>query len=186
MKNNLYGSTTYLVGPIDYADDDGVGWRQAITPALKAMDITVFDPTNKPCEMGQEIGPEKDRLMTLKAANDWASLREAMKPIVHADLRMVQKSDFIIACLPEDTRTCGTIHEIALAIQCKIPVLLLCPDGRASVPNWLFGVLHYNYMHDSQESLMEHLGNINSGVATVDKSKWQFFNWDLLEEQETV
>ena len=181
--NNLNGATTYLIGPIDALADDGVAWRERITPCLKAMNITVFNPCNKPCEMGQEIGGEKDRLMTLKEAEDWGSLRESMKPIVHADLRMVQKSDFVIACLPKNIPVCGTIYEIAIAITCKIPVLILCPDGRKTVPNWMFGVTHYNYMHETQDSLMEYIQNVDSGVATIDKSKWQFFNWDLLEEK---
>jgi len=182
--DRLDGLTTYLVGPIDDVKDDGVGWRQEITPHLKEMGVTVFDPTDKPSDLGREVGPEKDRLMKLKEAGDWASLREAMKPIVHIDLRMTQKSDFIVAYLPKNAKVCGTIHEIVLAVQSKIPVLILCPGGRKTVSNWLFGIVHYNYMHESMTSLIEHLNNIHSGVATVDKSHWQFFDYTLLEEAE--
>ena len=46
-KNRLVAQRVYLAGPIDYAVDDGKGWREDITPVLESMNIMVMDPTNK-------------------------------------------------------------------------------------------------------------------------------------------
>ena len=67
-KNRLVAQRVYLAGPIDYADDDGIAWRQAITPKLEAMNIMVMDPTNKMTTNTRfnEVGDEQNNLKELK------------------------------------------------------------------------------------------------------------------------
>jgi len=48
VKGRLNNHRVYLAGPIDHADDDGVAWRQKLTPYLKKMGLTILDPTDKP------------------------------------------------------------------------------------------------------------------------------------------
>ena len=46
--NRLKGLRCYLAGPIDQAPDDGVEWRQKITPWLEQKGVRVLDPCDKP------------------------------------------------------------------------------------------------------------------------------------------
>jgi len=60
----LKGSITYLCGPIDNVDDDGVIWRKQIGEKLSARyGMKVLDPTDKPFKNQtlkyEEIGVEK-------------------------------------------------------------------------------------------------------------------------------
>ena len=41
----LKGSLAYLCGPIDYAADLGIGWRQLIKPKLRELGMYILDPT---------------------------------------------------------------------------------------------------------------------------------------------
>ena len=60
----LDGCVAYLCGPIDHADDDGVGWRRELTTELSdRYGVKVLDPTDKPFKSHthnyEEIGEEK-------------------------------------------------------------------------------------------------------------------------------
>ncbi len=50
--NRLDGMRTYLAGAMDRVPDGGVGWRNRITPMLKSLGVTVFDPCDKPIVVG--------------------------------------------------------------------------------------------------------------------------------------
>ena len=74
--NRLNGLRCYLAGPIDYAEDDGVGWRNRATKWLAQKGVQVMDPCNKPVVASisseyKEIEEEKIRLMTLKEEEKW-------------------------------------------------------------------------------------------------------------------
>jgi len=181
--NRLRGLSAYLAGPIDDVDDDGVGWRNLITDRLQPFGLNIFDPCNKPSEIS-EIGEEKDKVMALKNTGDWQGLHEEMKKIVHIDLRMVQKSDFLIAYLPHvpGVRITGTIAEMTVALDNHIPVLVLAPSGPASVSNWIHGIIHPRDMFSTMGDLMKRLEEVDDGKEDdIDMNKWQFFKWDAVE-----
>ena len=46
--NRLGNLRCYLAGPIDHADDDGVGWRKDMTAWLQERNVKVLDPCDKP------------------------------------------------------------------------------------------------------------------------------------------
>ena len=66
-KGKLSNHRVYLAGPIDHAHDDGVGWRQTMTPFLKKMGLTILDPTDKPTSQCRfnEVGREKENIKKL-------------------------------------------------------------------------------------------------------------------------
>ena len=63
----LDGAVGYLAGPIEFAADDGVSWRENFKQACKDMglNLTFIDPTNKPTGGIKEIGVEKHRFQQL-------------------------------------------------------------------------------------------------------------------------
>lgn len=179
--NRLRGSQIYTAGPIDFCEHSGVEWRNSIKPHLKAMNIIVLDPCQKPTDRGHEIGKEKQNLITLKEEGKWEDLHLAMKDICHIDLRCVQKSDAVIFYLPDNIKMTGTIYELAIAVFNKIPTLIFCPNGKASVANWIHGIVSHKYMFDTEEELLCYLRSINDGTAEdVDMKKWAFFDAELL------
>ena len=73
VKGRLNNHRVYLAGPIDHASDDGVGWREELTPYLEKMGLTILDPTNKPVSQCRynEIGDEKDTIINEIKGPSW-------------------------------------------------------------------------------------------------------------------
>ena len=62
----LAGMRTYLAGAMDRVADGGVGWRNRISPLLKAMGVTVLNPCDKPVEVGIEDSETRGEIEKLK------------------------------------------------------------------------------------------------------------------------
>jgi hypothetical protein len=176
--HRLKGLRAYLAGPIDNAADDGVGWRIEMTKFLEPLGITVFDPCKKPLAYAKykEVEEEKKKMMQLKETGRYFELTERMKDIVHVDLRMVDVSDFLIIYLDLDVGMFGTIHELLNSLAQRKPTLVVINGGRARAPNWLFGIMDYNFMFDSFEDLQIFLNQIDDGTIGGDLSRWVFFS----------
>ena len=175
--NKLDGLRFYLAGPIDAAKDDGVGWRRALTPWLKRRKIKVVDPCDKPIAYSayKEIEGEKQKMMELKESGRYFELAQQMRDIVHVDLRMVDVSDGVIVYLDPETPMCGTYHELINALQQRKPTLVVIEGGKKKAPNWLFGIMNFNFMFDSFDDLKTFLKQIDEGIITADLSRWVFF-----------
>jgi hypothetical protein len=142
-QTNLAGATVYLSGPMDFlaaprAQERLTGWRTRVGQFLERREVTVLDPWHKPQIRGlHDYGKEDDTSTELR--NSWnfddtskgtalrAEICSSYWPFVHIDLRMVDKSDFLIAFCPTNTYSVGTVHEIALARQQYKPVLFVSP-----------------------------------------------------------
>ena len=48
--NKLNGTRTYLVGGMEMCKDNGVGWRDMITPKLQQLGVVVLNPCKKPVD----------------------------------------------------------------------------------------------------------------------------------------
>jgi nucleoside 2-deoxyribosyltransferase len=178
--HRLNGLRCYLAGPIDYAADDGVGWRNDITPWLLEKGVTVLDPCNKPIPDSyyKEIDEEKVRMMELKETGRYYELTARMKEIVHMDLRMVDISDFVIVYINPKVTMFGTIHELVNSLTQRKPTLVVIEGGRAKAPNWLFGIMDFNFMFDDFDSLQSFLTQIHRGGIMGDLSRWVFFDME--------
>ena len=53
-KNRIKDLRTYLCGPMDRVADGGVAWRSYLSNYLRARDVIVLAPCNKPTDMGVE------------------------------------------------------------------------------------------------------------------------------------
>ena len=191
----LNSLATYLCGPIDHAEDDGVGWRREITEDLRDMfGVRVLDPTDKPFKTNdgssyEEIGAEKTSTLKLKNDGNYAELSRKMRAIVRVDLRMVDLSDFIIVYLPKNTILCGTIHEIVTAAESKKPTLIVAEGGRKNIPNWLWGMLptephtdsRSGWLFDDFKDLFEYLSQVHMGETPEPKmSRWVFMDSQVM------
>ena len=176
-ENRLSGMRTYLAGPIDHAKDDGVGWRNKLKKFLSKRGVKVLDPCDKPIAYSayKEIEGEKQKMMELKESGRYFELTQQMRNIVHVDLRMVDVSDVVIVYLDTSISMCGTYHELINALQQRKPTLVVIEGGKAKAPNWLFGIMNFNFMFDSFDDLKTFLKQIDEGVITADLSRWVFF-----------
>lgn len=145
-KRRLLGGTrVYLSGPMDFvasrADEAKYGWRNRVGQFLARMDVTVFDPWNKPQVRGlHEYG--REGIDTTDIRNSWtfapgangakarAKVSGKFWETQHIDLRMVDTSDFVVAYCPTNIYSVGTPHEIVVAREQRKPVLFVSPAVR--------------------------------------------------------
>jgi nucleoside 2-deoxyribosyltransferase len=175
--NRLSGLRCYLAGPIDHADDDGVGWRTDLRKPLEKMGCTVFDPCDKPIKYAayKEIEDEKLKMMELKETGRYFELSQRMKEIVHVDLRMVDVADFLVVYMDLKSRPFGTVHELINSLSQRKPTLVVIEGGKGEAPNWLFGIMDFNFMFDSFDDLEVFLRQVDDGTVMGDLSRWVFF-----------
>jgi len=187
-KNTILdGSISYLCGPIDEAYDDGKIWRRRIKEMLreKGIRVVLLDPTDKFENLTDEVGDEKKKLQELKAEENWAALRDQMKGIVRADLRMVDLCDFLIVKIDTSVHMCGTYHEMFVADIEKKPILMIIEGGKEKCPSWIFGIVHYKFMFDSVEDCVEYLEQVNKGEVILD-DKWVLMRTGIRNLQKDV
>lgn len=176
--NKLNGLRCYLAGPIDHANDDGKGWRIKVQKWLEKKGVFVFNPCDKPISYQQykEIDEEKTKMMALKESGRFFELTQRMKEIVHVDLRMVDVSDMVIVYIDPKTPMFGTIHELINSLQQRKPTLVVVEGGKTKAPNWLFGLMDFNFMFDSFDNLYQFLKHIDEDYIEADLSRWVFFD----------
>lgn len=165
--SNLNGMTCYLSYPME-AKSVCCDWTKPMTQFLKSIGVNVFNPSEKPFH--PLLNDEQGYINDLVANKDWNKLSEVMHEINRIDLRMVDKSDFIIARISNTISTAGAIHEIINADLQKKPVLIFCPEGKEFVNKWLFGFLDHTLFFTDVMQIMTYLSYIN--VSGFPNNKW--------------
>ena len=179
--SKLKGMRTYLAGAMDRVPDGGTGWRNRITPMLKSLGVTVFDPCDKPIEVGIEDESVRKDIEHLKQTKQFDKIRDEYRVIRTLDLRCVDISDFIIASIDIDVHACGTYEEITTANSQKKPVLVWCQQGKENAPNWLFFMLPHEHIFGSLDDLLEYLLNLSSGRDDSHFKRWFFFDKEKMK-----
>jgi hypothetical protein len=178
--NRLRGSRVYLAGAMDKVSDGGVGWRRNITPYLQQMGIIVLDPCNKPTRLASEEMAQRQKRQAAKARGDYEYVRNEIKEIRQTDLRLVDIADFLIIHIDMESHPCGTFEELFWANRQKKPILLWIPAGKASCPDWLFGVLPHELFFETQESLINYVRSIHENEKIDTLNRWVFFDYDKI------
>ena len=182
MSDKLKGAMCYLVGPIDFDSEKGVGYRQKIKKELKDLGIIFLDPTAKLDGLTPDVGIEQEKIAQLKEEKKWDELRVFMKKIVRSDLRCVDYCDFIIAYIDPEVHMCGSYHEIVCAVNQKKPVLAVIKGGRKKASSWLFGILRPDAMFDDVEGLVEYF---NHPEFNLDE-RWVLFREQVFNQQKEI
>lgn len=178
--NRLRGLRVYLAGPIDHAKDDGIGWRDSLKPYLRRRGMKPLDPCAKPISYATygEVGDEKEKMMELKKMGRYFELSEQMRAICHVDLRMTDVSDCVIVYINPKIPMCGTIHELVNSLQQRKPTLVVIEGGKKNAPNWLFGIMDFNFMFDSFDDLKDFLTLVDEASFNPDMTRWVFFDFE--------
>jgi len=129
---------TYLAGPIELdTDDGGQKWRDVITPALDEVGIYVQDPCKtEPLATGMDVVTAQEQFNRWIKGGRYDLFADKFKLIVEKDMRMVNRSDFIIVHLFPDIGTTGTIHEMARAWRLKKPIYLIYYGPISQLSKW--------------------------------------------------
>jgi len=182
--NRLRGAACYLAGPMTDLHDLGIGWRQAITPELKAMGVVVLDPTNKPIDIGREDAEARAEFRAMRDAGDLEGVRQVMKVIRRVDLRCVDLSSFVIVRL-DGTPTMGSYEEIAMSVREQKPTLIWL-DGtltKTNVNPWLLSQVPLEHIFESQQELLGYLHRIDESLEHPTDRRFMLFNFvDLYRE----
>lgn len=163
----LAGRTAYLSGPIEH--DIAEDWRTPVKKVLtERFNINVFDPSM------DEKQNKVPLLKKLREEERWDELAEIAHEFVMADLGVVDRADFLIACLPHKTPVFGTVHEIiAASTQAKKPTLLVCPQGKKGFSSWAFGIIRKEFLFGSWNELYNYLQEVDDGKHK-DHRRWYF------------
>lgn len=173
--NRLKNQRVYLAGAMDRVADRGATWRDNITPFLESLGVIVWNPITKPIDVGME---DKDtHLLKTKLKNQkrYDELTSIMKTIRAVDLRLVDRSDFLIINLDLDVHPCGTLEELFWANRLKRPILVHMTQGKQNAPDWLFGTIPHQTIFSNWEELKHHLIHINSAESIETYKRWYFF-----------
>lgn len=158
-----------MAGPIDNAADGGRTWRKDIAEFFHQLGVGVFDPTNKP--LGQSEGKNFTQEINHLKVVDCNAARTKMKEVVTNDLAMLDLSNFIVVYLDTDIYTCGTFSEITYAALEKKPVCIVCKQGKAAIPNWLWGLCKHEMFFNSWDELKQFFL----------QQKYLEYNWKIID-----
>lgn len=139
---------TYLIGSMEDTakHDDGIGWRDHITPMLDKRNIYAFNPCVSECQkIGMSTKDLMIKLLEWQKAGEWSKFKQYMSKIWHGvsteiidpktgeaapaelmgDIAYVRNSDFLIWNHTEGDKPGGTIAELVIAWTHGIPVYLV-------------------------------------------------------------
>ncbi len=173
--NRLKDNRCYLAGAMDRVADGGVGWRKMVKEELNGLGIIFFDPTDKPKCLGIEDKHTRKIINTAKEKFDFDKVARLIKPIRGVDLRMIDKSDFMIVFLDKENNGFGTIEEISLANSQKKPILICQEGGKREAPNWLFGMIPHETIFSRWTDLIVYIRHIHEDKVIDTLNRWVFF-----------
>jgi nucleoside 2-deoxyribosyltransferase len=129
---------TYLAGPIELdTSDGGQSWRNTITPTLDDAGISVQDPCKtEPLATGMDVVTAQDQFNRWIKGGRYDLFADKFRDVVEKDMRMVDRSDFIVVHLFPNIGTTGTIHEMARAWRLKKPIYLVYYGAVSSISKW--------------------------------------------------
>lgn len=171
MENNLQHTLVYLSGPMDFAADHGVGWRNEFKERTKHLQLKALDPCSKPGGIGSEVDQEKDYAINLKKTGRFDELTKFAKKIRRIDLRLVDLCDFVVVYIDKTVPMCGTWDELFIAERQKKPVLVIYKQGKKEAPLWLFAAVNHKFIFDDMDSLIKYLEEVNAAKEITD-TRW--------------
>jgi len=180
MPNRLWGMRCYLIGAMDRVPDNGVGWRRRITPFLRNLGVVVLDPTNKPIDIGVEDVENRDYRNRLKGLGCYDQLADEVKELRSVDLRMVDMSDVLIVNIDSDVHACGTYEELFWGNRLKNPILIHCEQGKAGVPDWMFGTIPHEHIFSTWVDMCRYMWHVHTSFDVETYNRWMFFNYEAM------
>ena len=175
----LEWSLFYEAGPIDEAVDF-TSWRNDISQFLWSLGAGVLDPCNKPTDDNEDNAFRK-KLTDLKDHKNWNELSSLMRRIVTVDLHLVDLSTAVILHLDKKIHMCGSYFEANYGCLERKPLIVHCPTGKNTIPNWLFGITKHELFFETWDQVKEYLRHIHEDESVNDLGgRWKFLDYDKI------
>jgi nucleoside 2-deoxyribosyltransferase len=180
-------AVVYLSGSIDFDEDAGIPWRRQISKRLVKLGFkkkNILSPTRKPANnLGNALNNEASALNELRAKEDWDGHCLLTGKVARVDLRMVDKSDLVIANFALDKNgkiipTYGTMHEIIVAREQQKPVLLVWEGGKKTCSGWLMWLVGHKNVFENFDEVEVRLIDVASGKPQHDSKDWVVLDMD--------
>ena len=128
----------YLAGSIEYSPDLGKAWRAQITPLLKSLGHSVYDPAE---DEKKNLTETEMREFRLWKTSDLPRFQQTVRKIIAYDLDLIEKKCDAIVCYWDRHagRGAGTQGELTFAYRLGIPVYLICGMPVGEISGWLLG-----------------------------------------------
>lgn len=178
----------YLCGPMDFAKDQGIGWREVATKQLLEIGFkpqNILNPCSKPAVFGGRNLSEEQKLCNeFRARKDWKGLTALVKKIMAVDLRMCDKADIILANFSHCERTTGSIHELVVCRQQHKPCYLVDEGGLDHVSGWLFALLGHERIFDNMPAAIEAIRRVKERgpISNKDNKDYQIFDFSRTDQ----
>jgi hypothetical protein len=170
--NILNKTKTYLVGNMQYAD--GSGWRKQVRETLEPLNITVFDPYDKPFVKDVDEGNSIRATMKEKMENgDYDYVQQKMREIRIFDLNLVDRSDFIIAHIIPHVASWGSAEELVTAVRMKKPTFISVEGGKSKCPLWILGMFPHRYIYNNIDEILNVIKGIDNGQISINNDRWR-------------
>lgn len=157
----------------------GRDWRKEVTEKLAPLEITCFNPYEKPfIKDVEEDEASRQEMETWMKTKQYDRVTDRMKMVRAYDLNLVDRSDFIIAHLVPDVASWGSAEEIVTAVRMKKPIFISMEGGKAKTPLWMLGMLPHKYIYNSLDEVIDMLYAIDNGSKPIDSDRWR-----LLQKQ---
>lgn len=145
MRKAIDNLRTYLAGPMEYTNDNGLDWRLEYRDALAPLGISCVIPNFEEAE----LIPDVAAFNQLKI-DDYQEYKRIMRLIAYKDNQFVNTVDFIITRW-EGERMSGTIGEAHEAFfHAYTPNFLVTSLPFPEVPGW-FGCCMEREFHTLDE-----------------------------------
>lgn len=119
----------YLAGPMEYSDDNGLGWRLQYREVLKPLNIQCVVPNEEEEDIIAGVNLQLLKRTDVEAHN------KILHQFIEQDLEFVRTVDMIIIRW-EGERMSGTIGEAQHAFLHNQPVYLVTTQPIHTVPGW--------------------------------------------------
>jgi hypothetical protein len=130
----------YLSGGMEYAADEGKGWREQMEVWLqKEFSANIFNPNRESERFLQANYPEVQfRAWKRKQPEQF---KEMVTRIVDIDCREIAERSDVVICLWDDSaaKGAGTKGELTMARFFRKPVYLVTQIPFAEIPGWVIG-----------------------------------------------
>jgi hypothetical protein len=127
----------YLSGSIEYAADFGKSWRAQLTPFLRQLGHTIYDPA---ADEKKNLTDDEVREFRKWKATDLPRFQGVLRKIIAWDLDWIDRSGCVVCYFDEAAaRGAGTQGEITYAHRAGIPVYLVLGLPAEKVSGWVLG-----------------------------------------------
>lgn len=175
--NILNKTKVYLVGGIENFGIEARTWREYTSSKLHQIGVKCFDPFKKPfLNSVEEDEKTRDILLKLMSDGNYKHVREHMRRVRAFDLRLVDLSDFVIACISPTKASWGSADEIFTALRLRKPTFIVVEGGVSKTPLWIVGSIPTEYLFNNLDECLNRIIDINSGKYPIDDKYWRLLD----------